>query len=105
MAGFLLHEGATVMCSHGGQATPGASNARVTVGGQPTAWLPVPWIVAGCALVPPPLPPCAVGQWTTGTTRVTSSGLPLVIDSGTSVSIPAGTPLEVSASQTRVKAI
>lgn len=36
MPGFLLHLGATVLCSHAGQATPVAPNPRVLVSGQPT---------------------------------------------------------------------
>ena len=35
MPGFVLHVGATVLCTHGGQAQPTAPNPRVRVGGQP----------------------------------------------------------------------
>ena len=35
MPGFLVHVGATVLCSHGGQAQPTVPNPRVTVSGQP----------------------------------------------------------------------
>jgi hypothetical protein len=104
VGGFLLHQGATVMCSHGGQATPTAPNPRVTVSGQPTVLLSAPWVVAGCPLVPPPLPPCVTATWVAGTTRVTSSGQPLVIQSGQSVCVPTGTPLIPVTAQTRVKA-
>lgn len=104
MGGFLLHQGATVLCTHGGQASPAATNPRVMVSGQPTALLPMPWVVAGCPLVPPPLPPCVVGMWVAGTTRVTSSGQPLVTQGGQSVCVPTGTPLVPVTSQTRVKA-
>jgi hypothetical protein len=105
MAGFLLHQGATVLCSHAGQAMPTAPNPRVLVSGQPTALLSVPWMVAGCPLVPPPLPPCVMGQWTVGTVRVTSNGQPLVVQSGVGLSIPNGTPLLPVAMQTRVSAM
>ncbi len=104
MPGFLLHQGATVMCSHGGQAMPSAPNPRVLVSGQPTALVPAPWLVAGCPLVPPPLPPCVTAQWVVGTLRVTSGGQPLVIQSGSSICTPTGTPLIPAASQTRVTA-
>ena len=104
MAGFLLHQGATVLCSHGGQAFATVPNPRVLVNGQPTALLAAPWTVAGCPLVPPPIPPCAVGQWVTGTIRVTSMGQPLVVQSGTAVCVPTGTPLIPVAMQTRVSA-
>ena len=43
---FLLHQGATVLCSHGGQATPTSASTRVKLGGQPATTLahnnPVP---------------------------------------------------------------
>jgi hypothetical protein len=104
MAGFLLHQGARVICSHGGQAMPTAPNPRVTVGGQPTALLSIPWVIAGCPLAPPPLPPCVMGQWIMGTTRVTSNGQPLVVQSGQGITIPNGTPMMPVAMQTRVSA-
>jgi hypothetical protein len=105
MGGFLLHQGATVLCSHAGQAMPTAPNASVTVGGQPTVSLSAPWTVAGCPLVPPPLPPCVTAQWVAGTTRVTSNGEPLVVQSGQAITVPNGTPLLPVEMQTRVTAI
>ncbi len=105
MAGFLLHQGATVLCSHAGQATPSAPNRRVTVSGQPTVLITAPWIIAGCPLVPPPLPPCVRAQWVTGTLRVTSMGQPLVVQSGVAISIPNGTPLLPVTMQARVIAM
>ncbi|MGC1296567.1 MAG: hypothetical protein WA869_16145 [Alloacidobacterium sp.] len=102
MPGFLLHQGATVLCAHGGQALPTAPNPRVLVSSQPTALLSIPWVVAGCPLVPPPLPPCVTGQWVMGTLRVTSNGQPLVVQSGQAITIPNGTPLLPVAMQTRV---
>jgi hypothetical protein len=104
VAGFLLHLGATVLCSHGGQATATAPNPRVLVSGRPTALVTVPWVVAGCPLVPPPLPPCVTGQWVAGTVRVTSMGQPLVVQSGQAVCAPTGTPLIPVVMQTRVSA-
>jgi hypothetical protein len=105
MAGFLLHQGATVLCSHAGQATPSAPNPRVIVSGQPTVLITAPWIIAGCPLVPPPLPPCVSAQWVTGTLRATSMGQPLVVQSGVAISIPNGTPLLPVTMQTRVIAM
>lgn len=105
MGGFLLHPGATVLCSHAGQAMPTVPNPRVLVSGQPTVLISAPWAVAGCPLVPPPLPPCVTAQWVLGTTRVTSNGQPLVVMSGQAVTIPNGTPLIPVVAQTRVAAI
>jgi hypothetical protein len=104
MPGFLIQEGATVMCAHGGQALPTVPNPAVTVSGAPTALVSDPWTVVGCPLVPPPVPPCVTAQWVTGTTRVTSNGQPLVIDAGEAVCIPTGTPLLPVVTQTFVTA-
>ncbi len=104
MPGFLLHQGATVLCAHAGQAMPSAPNPRVMVSSQPTVLLSVPWLVAGCPLVPPPLPPCLTGQWIVGTVRVTSNGQPLVVQSGSGITLPNGTPMLPLVMQTRVTA-
>jgi hypothetical protein len=104
MPGLLLHVGATVMCSHGGQATPVVPNSQVLVGGQPTALLADPWTVAGCPGIPPAIPPCVTGQWIVGSVRVTSNGMPLVIDGGQGLGVPPGTPLIPMVMQTRVTA-
>ena len=37
MAGFLLHVGASVICTHGASASIVSSNQRVKVGGQAVA--------------------------------------------------------------------
>jgi len=104
MGGFLVQVGAMVLCSHGGQATATVPNPRVMIDGQPTVLLSGPWVVAGCPLVPPPLPPCVSAQWVMGTTRVTSTGQPLVVQSGQAITVPNGTPLMVVVTQTRVTA-
>ena len=102
MPGFLLHVGATVLCAHGGQAQPTAPNPRVMLSGQPSVLLTAPWTIAGCPLVPPPLPPCVTAQWIVGTVRVTSTGQPLVVQSGQAICVPNGTPLMPVVQQTRV---
>lgn len=103
MAG-LAHQGAVVICAHGGQAAPTAPNQRVTVSGQATVLLSAPWTVAGCGLPPAAGGPCVTAQWTTGTTRVTSMGQPLVIQGGSATCAPTGTPLTVVTLQPRVVA-
>jgi hypothetical protein len=105
MAGFLLHQGAVVMCAHGGQATPSAPNSRVLVMGMPTATVSAPWVVAGCPLAPPPIPPCVTGQWVLGTLRVTSMGQPLAVQSGAAVTAPGAATLLPVSMQTRVQAM
>ncbi len=107
MPGFLLHVGAQVLCSHAGQATPTAPNPRVTVNGQPTVLITSPYVIAGCTLPPPTAAngPCVTAQWVTGTTRVTSNGQPLVVQSSQAVCTPTGTPLQIVATQTRVSGL
>ena len=107
MPGFLIHVGASVLCAHGGQAQATAPNPRVTVSGQPSVTMPAPWLVAGCALPPPPGAngPCITAQFVTAATRVTSSGQPLLLFDSQAICAPTGTPLLIVASQTRVTAM
>jgi hypothetical protein len=103
MPGPILHLGATVLCSHGGQATPTAPNPRVTVSGQPVATIAAPYAVAGCAFAPPAgNGPCVTGQWIVGATRVLVLGQPVVIMTAASTCVPTGTPLVPVAAQARV---
>lgn len=106
MPGFLLHVGATVMCSHGGQAQPTMPNPRVTVMGMPTVAVTAPYVVAGCAFPPPPAAngPCVTAQFITSAVRVTSLGQPLLLLDSQALCVPTGTPLIVATTQTRVTA-
>ncbi|MBK5124377.1 hypothetical protein IQ288_31570 [Burkholderia sp. R-69980] len=104
MPGMLLHVGATVLCAHAGQAQPTVPNTSVLVSGQPTVTISGPYVVAGCPFVPPAPGPCATAQWLVGTTRVTSFGQPLVIQTGQAICAPTGTPLLPVVCQTRVAA-
>lgn len=106
MPGLLVHVGAQVMCAHGGQAQPSVPNPRVLVSGQPTVTMGSPYVVAGCAFPPPPNGngPCVTGQWLTGSTRVFSNGQPLVLNAGSSVCTPTGTPMVAAVTQLRVSA-
>jgi hypothetical protein len=102
--GYLLHVGATVLCSHGGQAMPTTPSARVRVGGQPVTTQPAPYTVAGCAFVPPAgNGPCVTAQWTTGALRVKTMGQPVLLADSMAVCTPTGTPLNIVVTQFRVK--
>ncbi len=104
MPGFILHSGAVVMCAHGGQATPAAVNPRVTVTGQPVVTMTAPYMIAGCAFVPPGgNGPCVSAMWTTAATRVLAGGQPVLLQVSQSVCTPTGTPLQIVTTQTRVR--
>jgi hypothetical protein len=107
MPGFIIHVGASVLCSHGGQAQATMPNPRVTVSGQPSVTLSAPWLVAGCALPPPPAAngPCVTAQFVTAATRVTSNGQPLLLFDSQAICAPTGTPLLIVASQMRATAM
>jgi len=106
MPGFMLHQGATVLCSHAGQAQPTVVNPRVMVSGTPTVFMSSPYMVAGCALPPPPAAngPCVTAQFVTGSVRVLSSGQPLLLLDSQAICAPTGTPLLIVVTQTRVLA-
>jgi hypothetical protein len=107
MPGFLVHLGATVLCAHGGQATPTAPNPRVSVSGQPTVTLATPYVVAGCAMPPPTAGngPCVSAQFVSAATRVTSNGQPVLLLDSQAICTPTGTPLMIVQTQTRVTAM
>jgi len=103
MPGPLVHVGATVICSHGGQAQPIMPDQRVLVSGMPIVTIASPYIIAGCPFVAPGgNGPCVVSQWLVGATRVLASGQPVVLQSDMSICTPTGTPKLVVAMQTRV---
>jgi len=105
MPGFLLHQGATVLCMHAGQAQATVPNPRVKVSGQLTVQQPNPWIVGGCPFVAGVTPmPCVTAQWVTGATRVRSGGLPLLLQDSHAVCVPNGTGVNVLVTQIRVRA-
>jgi hypothetical protein len=106
MPGPLLHQGATVLCSHTGQVTPGAVIAQVTVSGQSVVSVPTPWTVAGCTLPPPTAAngPCVTASWMTPATRVTALGQPLLLADSQATCAPTATPVQVVVTQTRVVA-
>ena len=102
--GFLLHVGATVLCSHGGQAMPTVPNPRVKVGGQPVVNQPMPYTVAGCPFNVSGGPvPCVTGQWVTGAIRVKAGGMPVLLQNSQAITVPNGVPLNVVVVQPRVK--
>ncbi|HUI06057.1 MAG TPA: hypothetical protein VL486_03525 [Verrucomicrobiae bacterium] len=105
MSGYLLHQGATVMCLHAGQAQAIVPNPRVKVSGQETVQQSNPWTVSACPYVTAGVPtPCVTAQWTTAATRVKSGGQPLLLQDSQAVCTPNGTGVNVVVTQMRVKA-
>ncbi|MFP2930345.1 hypothetical protein ACLESO_35145 [Pyxidicoccus sp. 3LG] len=104
MPGFLLHQGATVMCAHAGQAQPVVANPRVRVSGQPTVVQSTTYTVSACPFTVGPSPmPCITAQWTVAATRVRSSGQPLLLQDSQAICTPNGTPLMVTVTQVRAR--
>jgi hypothetical protein len=105
MPGFVLHVGAVVQCAHGGQAQPTTPNPRVKVSGQPIVTQAGPYVIAGCALPPPPVAngPCLTAQWAMGAVRVKANGMPVLLQDSQAVCTPTSTPLLISVTQVRVK--
>lgn len=107
MPGPILHQGATVLCAHAGQAVPVSVFPRVLVSGMPVAMLLAPWVVTGCTLPPPPAAngPCVTAPFVTSALRVfVNVAVPLLLLDSQAVAVPTGTPLVAVASQTRVVA-
>src|SRR5215470_757032 len=104
MPGFLLHQGATVLCAHAGQAQPAVVNPRVLVSGMPTVNISAPYVIAGCALPPPPAAngPCVTAQYVTGSVRILANGQPLLLFDSQAICAPTGTPTITVVTQTRV---
>jgi uncharacterized Zn-binding protein involved in type VI secretion len=104
MPGFLLHQGATVLCAHAGQAQPTAPNPRVKVGGQPVVTQAAPYTVAGCPFNVSGAPsPCVTATWVTAATRVRAGGLPVLLQDSQAICAPNGTPVSIAMTQVRVK--
>jgi hypothetical protein len=104
MPGYLLHVGATVLCTHGGQAQPTVPNPRVKVGGQPIVTQSAPYTIAACPFTVPSGPlPCVTAQWTMAAMRVTASGVPVLLQDSQATCVPNGTPVNIVVTQVRVK--
>jgi hypothetical protein len=105
MPGPLLHVGAMVTCSHGGQATPLAPNPRVKVLGQSIVTKLSPYTIAGCTLPPVSGGPCITAQFASFGTRVSANGAPVLLMDSQAICVPTGTSLLINGVQTRVTGI
>ncbi len=107
MPGFLLHQGATVLCLHAGQAQPTTVFPRVKVGSQPVVTQPTIYTIAGCTLPPPPAAngPCVTAQFVTAATRVRAGSIPVLLQDSQAICTPTGTGVNIVVTQVRVKGI
>ncbi len=104
MPGYLLHQGATVLCMHGGQAQPITVNLRIKVGGQMVVTQSDMYSISGCPFTIGSSPsPCVTSQWVTAATRVKAGGMPVILQDGRAVCVPNGTGLNIVMTQMRVK--
>jgi hypothetical protein len=111
MPGLVLHAGATLTCSHGGQVQFVPAQVRALVAGTPIATAADQITVAACPGVSGVV--CTVVRWVSVSGRVTASGQPVLVQSvppagpvpggGTVVGPPPPVPL-VAAMQLRVVA-
>jgi hypothetical protein len=104
MPGFLLHLNAGVTCAHAGKATPMSVVPNVLVMGQSIVIKTPPWGIVGCALPPPPAAngPCVTAMFQSSALRVRSYGFPVLLQDSQAICAPSGTPLLITATQTRV---
>src|SRR5438067_1786436 len=103
MSGFLVHQGATVLCLHGGTAQPVVVNPRVKVSDQQIVTQTSTYTIAACSLSTSSGPFCATATWTSGATRVKAGGVPVVLQDSQATCVATGTGLNITVTQTRVK--
>ncbi len=104
MPGYVLHQGATVLCMHGGQAQPMTMNLRVKVGGQMVVTQSDIYSISGCPFTVGTAPsPCVTGQWITAAARVKAGGLPVLLQDSQATCVPNGTGVNIITTQMRVK--
>ncbi|MFZ4859031.1 MAG: hypothetical protein ACOYL3_21860 [Desulfuromonadaceae bacterium] len=104
MPGYLLHQWATVLCMHAGQAQATVPNLRVKVSGQQTVMQASPWTVSGCPFTTGTNPmPCVTAQWMSAAIRVKSDGQPLLLQDSQAACVPNGTGVTIVMTQMRVK--
>jgi hypothetical protein len=111
VSGNLLHTQATIICPHGGRASPIPAQSRVTVGGDPVDALSDQYTVTGCPFTLPngKPQPCVTVRWVTPSARVTVGGAQ-ALDQGSvgicqsAEQIPQGPPT-VSVVQQRVRGL
>jgi hypothetical protein len=107
MTGFLLHQGISIGCPHGGTGVVSPASVPVTVGGQPVLLEDASVSIAGCPFNVSGAPqPCVAVRWQAPATRVKVRGRAVLLSTSVGLCVngpgaPQGTAL-VSGHQTKV---
>jgi hypothetical protein len=104
MAGYLLHGGATVNCTHSGIATPMQVSAQVSVGGNPIVTQACTYGIAGCQLpsMTSGASACATATWVSAALQVSTNGVPVLLTNSQATCQPTQTPLLIGPTQSVV---
>ena len=107
MSGNLLHENATITCTHGGLVAFVPSQGRVQVRGRPVATIADSFSVTGCPFSTNAGPhPCTTVHWQSPATRIRVNGSPALLQSSTGLGqaadLVAQGPVQVSVVQQEV---
>lgn len=102
--GYLLTQGATVLCQHSGQAQPTVTSPRVKIAGQAIVTQSSSYTISACPFMKGSAPsPCVTAQWTSAATRVKAGGAPVLLKESQATCTPNGTGVNIVMTQTRVK--
>lgn len=103
---YLLTQGATIQCMHGGQAQPTAVSAHVKINGQSAITQSSTYTISACSFMQGSKPsPCVTAQWTSAATRVKAGGVPVLLSNSQATCTPNGTGVNIIVTQTRVKGL
>jgi hypothetical protein len=77
---------------------------RVLVTGQPVVTITSPYLISGCSMPPPTAGngPCVTAMFMTSALRVLAGGQPVLLMDSQATCVPTGTPLLITATQTKV---
>ena len=104
MAGYLLHENASVVCEHtSGQARPTVTNKKVKVSENEIVTLSSPYSISGCTNPNEAGGQCATATWMSPATRVKASGMAVLFENSQATCAPTSTGLTIVSLQQRVK--
>lgn len=80
--GYVLQQGCTIMCPHGGQAQVVATGQRLKVDGAPALLPTDTFTITGCPFtVGPKYQPCVTISWMAESVRLKTGGSGVLLDS------------------------